>query len=632
MCGIAGKVYLNHGEIITNKEMTEMAQKIAHRGPDNQGIYISKDKRIGLLNRRLAIIDLTPKGHQPMNFANRYWITFNGEIYNFKGERAILEKEGYKFDSNTDTEVILALYDKYKERCLERLRGMFAFAIYDSYKSTIFLARDRIGKKPLKYYWGGNVFIFASELKAILTQKEVRPSPDWYAIYHYLTYGYVPSPRTGFENIYKLEPGHCLLIDLKKRVLTKRRYWKPDFTQKLDLSEAEWCKKILEELEEATKIRMIADVPVGAFLSGGVDSSSVVATMANLSSKPIKTFTIGFKEAKNDERAYAERIVKLYHTDHTALVAKPESIEELLPKLVYFYEEPFADSGSIVTYMVCKLASKIVKVVLTGDGGDENFGGYDNRIWRLSRDIRLNNLLSFIRPLGIPITKNLAEFTQSHLLKRIEKFLEKSKLPLEYRYVTYNCYFTEEEKKELFQDEFAKFSNLSKLNSYIIAKKKFRESNANDPRDQALYFDLVSWLPDSQMTKIDIASMSVSLETRSPFLDQKMVELACRIPFDLKVKRAEYKYILKKAVEKIIPKENIYRKKMGFSIPLSKWFTGDLNNYARKILLSKKSFVHNFIEENHIKTMLSKHTPNADYGPKLWSLLTLELWYKNYFQ
>lgn len=571
MCGIAGKVYFGRGGI-KELELLSMAKKIKHRGPDDAGTYISEDKKVGLANRRLAIIDLTNAGHQPMGYATlqvptfkgkRYWITYNGEIYNFQDERRKMEKEGYKFNSNTDTEIILSLYDKYKEKCLDYLRGMFAFAIYDSFQKTLFLARDRIGKKPLKYYWNGNVFIFTSELKAILTQKEVRPNPDWYAIYHYLTYGYVPSPRTGFENIYKLEPGHFLLIDLKKGSLVKKRYWKPDFTQTLDISEDEWCKKILEELEEATKIRMIADAAVGAFLSGGVDSSSVIATMANLSSKPIKTFTIGFKETEIDERPFAKRIVKLYHTGHTTLIAEPESIEDLLPKLVYFYEEPFADSSSIITYMVCELARKFVKVILTGDGGDENFAGYDNRIIRHLRDVRLNKLIAFIRPAGIPITKSLSKFTQNHFLQRIEKFLEKSELPLEYRYVTYNCYLTEEEKKELFLDEFMKFSSLGKLNSYIIAKKKFQESNAKDPKDKALYFDLVSWLPDSQLTKIDIASMSVSLETRSPFLDQKMIEIACKIPFGSKIKGHECKYILKKAVEKIVPKENLYRKKWG---------------------------------------------------------------------
>jgi asparagine synthase (glutamine-hydrolysing) len=645
MCGIAGKACFGNGTV-RESELLLMAKKIEHRGPDDTGIYISEDKKVGLINRRLAIIDLTKAGHQPLSYSplqkstysnGKYWITFNGEIYNFLDQRQKLSKEGYKFVSNTDTEVILALYDRYKTGCLTHLRGMFAFAIYDTKEKTLFLARDRVGKKPLKYYWNGNIFIFASELKAILTQKEVHATPEWSAIYHYLTYGYVPSPRTGFKNIYKLEPGHYMLFDLKTGALVKRRYWKPDFSQKLNLSEGEWCKKILEELEEATKLRMIADVPIGAFLSGGVDSSSVVATMARLSAKPIKTFTIGFKETKSDERVYAQKIARLYHTDHTTLLAEPESIEELLPKLAYFYEEPFADSSSIVTYMVCKLASKFVKVVLTGDGGDENFGGYDGRMWRLKRDVALDNYLRIIRPITIPVISFFANKLPNPAFTRIGKFLEKSKMPIADRYVTYNCYFTNEDKEILCSDELEDASETTdwtpkKWNSFEIARDKFRESGAKDLRDQALYFDLVSWLPDSQLTKVDIASMSVSIEARSPFLDQRIIELACQVPFDLKVRSGEYKYILKKAVEKIVPKENLYRKKMGFSIPLSKWFTGDLNKYARKALLSKKAFIKTFTNEDYIKMMLSKHTPNTDYGPKLWSLLALELWFRTYFQ
>ncbi len=506
---------------------------------------------------------------------------------------------------------------------------MFAFAIYDTKKETLFLARDRIGKKPLKYFFKNEVFIFASELKAILTQKEVIKSPDWIAIHHYLTYGYVPAPMTGFTDINKLEPGHYLLLDLKNRKLTKTCYWKPDFSEKLYLSEAEWSERLLATLEESVKLRMIADVPIGAFLSGGVDSSTVVALMSKVSKRPVKTFTIGFKDQLNDERSYAERISKLYKTDHTTLIAEAEAIEELLPSLVYQYEEPYADSSAIVTYMVCKLARKHVTVALTGDGGDENFAGYDHRMKRLERDVFLNDFLKFARPFGIPISANLARVSNSKLIKRVYKFLEKSKMDLADRYVTYNCLFENQDKKALYLNKLN--VSLANIDSYEIARNKFSESDTEDPQDAALYFDLTSWLPDSQLAKVDIASMSASLEARSPFLDQDIVELASKMPFDLKVHGNEYKYILKKTVEKIVPRENLYRKKMGFTIPLGSWFTGNLNGYTKSILFDKRAMLSKSINKQKIKAMLSSHSQKRDYGLKLWSLLTLELWFKRFF-
>ncbi|OGM18339.1 asparagine synthase (glutamine-hydrolyzing) [Candidatus Woesebacteria bacterium RIFCSPHIGHO2_01_FULL_38_10] len=637
MCGIAGKVYLGSGTV-NSSDLKKMASNIAHRGPDDQGIYISQDKTVGLVNRRLAIIDLTLTGHQPMGLKNRYRITFNGEIYNFQTERKKMEKEGYRFESGTDTEIILALYDKYQKGCLKYLRGMFAFAIFDEKEKTLFLARDRIGKKPLKYYWDGNVFIFASELKAFLDQKEIHTAPDWLAIHHYLTYGYVPPPQTGFEKIYKLEPGNYLWLDIKRKKFENKSYWKPDFSEKLHLSEGEWCERIIAELNEATKLRMIADVPIGAFLSGGVDSSSVVAIMACLSANPVKTFTIGFKDQKDDERPHAERIAKLFHTDHQTLIAEPESIEDLLPKLVYHYEEPYADSSAVATYMVSKLAKKYVSVILNGDGGDENFAGYD-RYCRLKRDTLIDKFGYLIKPIGLPLSNFLSSSTNSKFWKKGYKFLKNSELPLAYRFATYNCYFKNEDKERLYLVpstekplRAAKRPPRWISNSYELMRKKFEESQAADPRDQALYADLSMYFPEMLLTKVDIASMAVSLEARSPFLDHKMIELAAKIPFNLKVKGfCQHKYILKKAVEELIPKENIYRPKIGFTIPLHRWFTGKLNSYATGKLLTKKGTVRKYLNEDYIRGMLETHSKQTDFGPKLWSLLTLELWFKKFF-
>src|SRR3972149_8824879 len=423
MCGIAGKVVFGEGKI-SEEDLTKMGNAIAHRGPDDSGTYVSKDRSVGLVNRRLAIIDLSPKGHQPMGYQERYVITFNGEIYNFQEEREKLRKQGYRFTSKTDTEVILALYARYGKGCLKYLRGMFSFAIYDAKEKTLFAAVGRLGKKPFKYFWNGRAFIFASELKAILTQKEVKAVCDWDAVHNYLTYGYVFSPQTGFKDINKLGPGQYLFLDIEKKRLEKVRYYKPDFSQKLHLGEEEWIERILEELTEATRLRMISDVPIGAFLSGGVDSSMVVATMARLSSKPIKTFTIGFKESSMNETAHAKRIAKLYRTDHTELIVEPASVE-ILPWLVKHFEEPFGDASSLITYLVSKMAREKVTVILNGDGGDENFGGYD-RYCRLKRDAFADNF-RFLRPFVSPPVNYLARNSGSPFLKRSSQFLNKMK-------------------------------------------------------------------------------------------------------------------------------------------------------------------------------------------------------------
>lgn len=623
MCGIAGKVYLNSGEV-KESHLLVMTQKIAHRGPDDEGVYISRDRKVGLGNRRLSIQDLSKKGHMPMSYLNRYWITYNGEIYNFQSEREKLIKKGYRFKSRTDTEVILALYHKYGKKCLERLRGMYSFVIYDDKLKTLFMAVGKLGKKPLKYYYDGNTLIFASELKAILTQSEAKKSVDWIAIHHYLTYGYVFSPRTGFNNTYKLQPGNYIFLDLKKKHLSKVRYWKLDFNNKLDLSEEEWTQKIIGKLRESVKLRMIADVPVGAFLSGGIDSSMVVALMAQQSSKPIKTFTIGFNEKNMDESSYARKVATMYKTDHHEMTVQKTSVD-ILPWLTKQFEEPFFDPSAVVTYLVSDMARKHVKVILNGDGGDENFAGYD-RYLRLKRDSSLEAFKGLILtgyPLVSRISKNFKQFNRG------EKFLNKMKMSPAYRYVTYNSIFLNEEKSELYTEDFRDY--VRGVNSYQVMEDLFQESNAKDTNDQALYADINMYLPEDLLVKVDIASMSVSLEGRSPFLDHEFVELAAQIPFNLKVKGNTLKYILKKAAEKLIPYENIYRPKMGFSVPLKEWFSDGLDEYAKSKLLDKNSLTRSFLQEERVRELIYKHGKGVDNGSKIWAVLTLELWLEGYF-
>jgi len=627
MCGIAGKVYLD-SRVVRPEHLRKMSEKIVHRGPDDDGVYISRDKKVGLINRRLAIIDLSKAGHQPMLYKGRYVITFNGEIYNFQEERRRLEKEGYQFKSETDTEVILALYDKYGVSLLKRLRGMFAFAIYDDREKTIFLARDRIGKKPLKYFNNGGTFIFASELKAILTQSEVKRTIDYNAIQSYLVYGYTPSPLTGFEGIKKLQPGHYIIMNLRRKAFEIKRYWEPVFRNKLHLTEREWCDRILNTLEQSTRLRMISDVPIGAFVSGGVDSSGVIYAMSKFSKKPINTFTITFEDKKWSEAKYAQNLVKKFGTNHHELLAKPENVE-ILPELAYQYEEPFADASNVVTYMVSRLARKYVTVILNGDGGDELFAGYPNRYFRLGRDVNFYNWINTIRPLAVAGLRALARVSKSTFVTRSTNFFEKSKLPLYQRFASYNQIFSFDEIVSMSKGALVNVNDTQ--NPYTIVENCFKLFKGKDLKDAGLKFDLLYWLPDDLLAKVDISSMASSLEARSPLLDHHMIELAGKIPFRLKVKNGESKYILKKALETVIPRENLYRPKMGFGVPLHLWFSGKLNKYTRGVLLSKKAEIKGLVRQDAIKNMLEGHSETNDFGPRLWALLSLELWLKSFF-
>ena len=485
---------------------------------------------------------------------------------------------------------------------------MFAFAIYDTHDKTLFLARDRLGKKPLKYFFNSSVFIFASELKAILTQPEVKVTPDQLAIQKYFLYGYVPAPLTGFDNVKKLEPGHFIQINIPRKSFIKKCYWKPRYRQKLNLTQKQWSTKILETLEESTKLRMISDVPLGAFLSGGVDSSAVVAMMALNSKEKIKTFTVIFENQKYSEKKYADLIVKKYKTDHTEILAKPTSVLKL-PEIAYQYEEPFSDNSAIVSFLISKEASKYVKVILNGDGGDENFAGYPNRYLRLKRDVDYAKWISTLRPLS------------ALKIKKVSKFLDKSKLPLFERFASYNHVFSLPEILSMSKGDLNK--TMSSNNLYKYVRNTFKNFHGKDIKDAGLKFDLMYFLPDQLLTKMDIASMRYSLEARSPLLDQKMVELACKIPFNLKIRGSETKYIFKKALENIVPKENLYRPKVGFTIPLEEWFKGNLNKYFESKVISKKSLINNFINPEKIV---------IDTEPKKWNLLMFELWLESYFK
>lgn len=628
MCGITGKIYFDENTV-SEQDILSMNEKIMHRGPDDGGAYISPDQKVGLGHRRLSIIDLSPLGRQPMNYSDRYWIVFNGEIYNFQEKRKMLEKEGYVFKSKTDTEVVLALYDKFGKNCLEHLRGMFSFAIYDVKEETIFCARDRVGKKPFKYYLDEKVFMFASELKAILTQKDYKKEPDYVAIHHYLTLQYVPAPLTGFKDIKKLEPAHYLFIDLKTKKIEKERYWKLDYSKKLNLSNDEWKKRIMEKLEECVKLRMISDVPLGAFLSGGIDSSAIVALMSKLSDKPVKTFSIGFNEEKYNELKYAKIVAEKFKTDHKEFIVEPHAIE-LLPMLVRQYEEPYADSSALPTYYVSKMTRDHVTVALNGDGGDENFGGY-SRYSAFQFSLWYEKILFLHKLIILPITKILAKNIKNTFFERVYRFSETLTEDYRRRYMTYTAYFTNKQKAALYTKAFK--NKVWKEDTYNLIAKKFDETGASNKMDQTLYTDFSTYLPDDLMVKVDIDSMAVSLEGRSPFLDHEFLELTAKIPFNLKLKGLNNKkYILKEALRGLVPDEVMFRSKMGFGIPIDKWFRRELKDYAYKTLLSEKATSRNLFMKEEIEKLLNEHVnTKINHAYRIWALITLELWFQEFF-
>ncbi len=627
MCGIVGKV--GFGTDVTERDVVRMSDAIAHRGPDDSGVYLAPDKRVGLGQRRLAIIDLSPGGHQPMTLKDRYWIVFNGEIYNFQEKRAMLEKDGYTFRSHSDTEVILALYDKYREKCLDHLRGMFAFAIYDAKEQTLFCARDRVGKKPFKYYQDDKVFLFASELKAILTQPEYKKEPDYEAIHHYLTLQYCPAPLTGFKGIKKLKPGHYLLLNTKTGEHTITQYWQLDYSKKQNLSEPEWCERIMAKLDESVQLRMISDVPLGAFLSGGIDSSAVVGLMSKHSTQPVKTFSIGFEEEKYNELPYARMVAEKFGTDHTEFIVRPDALD-VLPMLVKQYEEPYADSSALPTYYVSKLTREHVTVALNGDGGDENFGGY-SRYSVQKFALAYDRFKLLHKATALPASALLAKTVKNTLTERAHRFAQTLADDYRHRYVNYICYFTNDMKAQLYSPEFAQ--KMAAYDSYDTVAQQFNAAGTANKMDQMLFADITTYLPDDLLVKVDIATMAVALEGRSPFLDHELLELTAQIPFDLKLKgRDDKKYILKKALADLVPHEVMYRPKRGFSVPLEHWFRNDLKTYAYDTLLSDKAKSRGIFNPDAVKQVLDTHTQTGiSLAYHIWALLTLELWFQTYF-
>ncbi len=626
MCGIGGKLYFDPARPVEREVLERMNAVQAHRGPDDSGIYCQG--AVGLAHRRLSIIDLSPAGHQPMaNEDGTIWIVFNGEIYNFQALRPRLAGRGHRFRSHTDTEVILHLYEEHGVDCLQFLRGMFAFAIWDEPRRQLFLARDRLGKKPLCYHRGAEALRFASEAKAILQDPAVEARPDPVGISHYLTYGYVPSPGSAFQGMQKLPPAHYLLCRNGKVEVV--RYWRLRRDRKLRQSEAEWCREILARLEEAVRLRLVSDVPLGAFLSGGIDSSAVVAMMRRASGA-VKTFSIGFDEPEYDELTYARLVAQRFGTDHHELVVRPDATA-ILPKLTWHYDEPFGDSSAVPTYYVAQMTRQHVTVALNGDAGDEAFGGYDRYV---------ANVLaaSFDRWPGAGLLRRAIRWgltlwprtgRRSSLLYRGRRFLDGLTEVPERRYARWFCHFYGDRKDELCSPEFR--AAWGEDDALEVLLRAYRESDAPDFIDATLGVDAALYLPDDLLVKVDIASMAHSLEARSPFLDHEFMEFAATIPSDLKLRGRTKKYILKRALADLLPEEILHRPKMGFGVPIDHWLRHELRDVAYDTLLGARSMERGYFRRETVLRLLDEHVQGmANWHYLLWTLLMLELWHRTY--
>ncbi len=630
MCGICGKLVYGSYNSIPHPVITQMLDTLSHRGPDDEGIYNKNfpELSIALGHKRLSIIDLSQAGHQPMKNENAtIWITFNGEIYNFQELRKDLIAKRHNFSSNTDTEVILHLYEEYGTDCLNFLRGMFAFALWDENTETLFLARDRIGKKPLYYYWDEDkTFIFASEIKAIIKNSECNPEPDYESLHHYLSFQYVPSPHSGFKNIKKLSPAHYLILKNKNLKIVK--YWHLDYSKKINLKEDEICQLLREELKTAVKLRLISDVPIGIFLSGGIDSSIVTAVASEHVSKPLETFTIGFKEKTYDETQYAKIISQKFNTNHHEFIVEPDIIN-ILPKIIYYYNEPYSDSSAIPTFYLAENTKNYVKVVLNGDGGDESFGGYERYF--------ANKIIQYFRMLPKSIKKFplnvfslLPESTENkNLIKRTKRFIQALNLPEGHQYFKWLLHFDENEKRKLYTEDFLKI--VEGINSYDLFFKIYNSQSCNDIVDKTIATDIQTYLSDDLLVKMDRATMANSIEARSPLLDQKIVEFSATIPSTYKIRFNQLKYILKKAYWDVIPQQILRRGKMGFGVPIGKWFRSSLKDFVKSVLLDKKTLERGYFKPTEIENLIENHQNGfQDNGYKLWSLIILELWHREF--
>jgi asparagine synthase (glutamine-hydrolysing) len=623
MCGIAGFISKEKNLPTAEREvlLDKMCKIIKHRGPDEQGMVVKDRAALGM--RRLSIIDLK-SGQQPIfDCTGNLAVIFNGEIYNFQELKKDLQKRGHRFRTNSDTETIVHAYEEYGTDCVRHLRGMFAFAVYDFRAETLFLARDRVGKKPLFYSLTeqGN-FVFGSELKVLIEHGEIRREIDFSALDAYLTFGYVPEEFCIFKNVYKLAPAHFLLF--KDGQITTQKYWDFDYSVNTEIkSENEYIEGLREKIREAVKVRLISEVPLGAFLSGGIDSSSIVAFMSQVSELPVKTFSIGFNEDTFNELKFARLAAKQFRTEHHEFIVTPDLVE-MVDELVWHFDEPFADSSALPTFMVSKMAREYVTVVLSGDGGDELFAGY-TRYVRARRSYleRLPKL--FRRKVLQPLSKVLPHGVRG------KYFLYNASLNAVDRYVDSISYFGNLKKSELYASRLKESLNGDFEKAARIFRSIADKAISEDPTDKLLYLDSKTYLPSDILTKVDRMTMAVSLEARCPLLDHELIEFVQKIPSSLKLKAQETKYIFKKAMEGIVPREILYREKQGFGVPIGEWINQQLKDQIIGLLSEKKTVERGYFEQKYVKVLLDEHARSRrDHSHALWILWMLELWHRRF--
>ncbi|MGR8921633.1 MAG: XrtA/PEP-CTERM system amidotransferase [Gammaproteobacteria bacterium] len=622
MCGIAGIVDLSGPGAIDRALLRRMTDSLTHRGPDESGLHV--DGGVGLGHRRLSIIDLA-SGQQPMaNDDGSCWLTYNGEVYNFRELRPELEQAGFVFRTGSDTEVILRAWEHWGEDCVTRLRGMFAFAVWDERRQALFLARDRLGIKPLYYAWlPGNRLAFASELKALMLVPDLDRALDERAVEEYFAYGYVPDPKSIFKSVAKLAPGHTLLAGRGGARPSPREYWDTPFVLSDVTRVEEAGEELVRRIREAVDIRLVAEVPLGAFLSGGVDSSAVVAMMAEIQDQPVNTCSIGFDVAGFDESSYATQVAERYATNHQGRRVSPDDFD-LVDRLIGLYDEPFADSSALPTYRVCELARERVTVALSGDGGDENLAGY--------RRYKLHMAEEHVRrmlPYGLrrPLFGFLGEvYPKADWAPRVFRakttFQSLARSSVQAYFHTVSI-FSDEQRAKLFNERFRR--ELQGYQASMVLEEHAKRAPTEDPLSLVQYLDLKTYLPGDILTKVDRASMAHALEVRVPLLDHELVEWISGLPAALKLHRGEGKYVFKKALESRLPHDILYRPKMGFAVPLAKWFRGPLRERIGDIVLGSRLGDTGYFEPAFLRELFDAHVSGRrDYSALLWTVMMFD--------
>jgi asparagine synthase (glutamine-hydrolysing) len=630
MCGIVGQIRGRGQGPVQRQVLERMCAGLEHRGPDKRGVYAHEEAGIGI--QRLRVVDLL-SGDQPIrNEDGSVAVVLNGEIYNFQELRQDLSRRGHRLSTNGDTEVIVHLYEEYGVDCVKHLHGMFAFALWDSKRRQLLVARDRIGKKPLLYSLHDGTLSFASEMRALLAAGDIPRDLDVEALDCYLAYGYVPAPLSIFSSVRKLPPAHRLVLRDGKVEID--RYWSLSYEHKLQVSDPrELHEPILDAIRTATERRLVADVPLGAFLSGGIDSSAVVAAMAQAQSGPVKTFSIGFENAAYDELVHARRVAKLFGTDHHEFVVRPEAID-LVPKIVRHYGEPFADSSAIPCFQLAALTREHVTVALNGDGGDESFGGYTRYVAnRLAGrlDAMPPALRRAIAGAGglLPGARAGVKGRENSFANRARRLSQSLALDPAARYGRYVSWFNDDQRHDLYSDELRALTRDSMVAS--VLGTPWAQATGTDVVDVMLEVDATTYLPGDLIPKIDIATMAYALEARSPLLDHQLMEFAASIPAEFKVRGQQKKWIMREALRKWLPDDILDRPKQGFSVPIEDWFRNDLRAQVNDVLLDPASLSRGYFRPEAVRGILERQAAGVDADSKrVWALFMLELWHREF--